>query len=130
METFKIIGDGKTQQILVYLGIASKMNFSEAETNLVNQISESFVITNMRPEFSSLDRKTKILVARKRLWYMMNGWDEGFGDAKHKFLNNKSAGLMSILIDYNQKTIKFHYNTEECKERIKYSVREAKIANT
>ena len=111
LETLNMSGDEETHQLLVCLGIASKMNFNEAEENLVDQMSENFVITQMRQEFSSLDTKTKVLVARKRLGFLMWSCHFGFQNFVEVkvFLNNESAGLLSILKDYRQKEVTFQY---------------------
>ena len=100
-------GDEETHQLLLCLGIASKMNFNEAEINLVNQMSENFVIIQMRPEFSSLDIKTKVLVARKRLWVLSNLIQSDNNFLFNVFLNDESAGLLSILKDYKQGLVTF-----------------------
>ena len=113
LETLKVNGDEKTHQLLVYLRIASKMNFNEAEKNLVNQMSENFVITQTRPEFLSLDTKTKVLVARKRLWLLSMFFERRNEFVLNTFLNDESAGLMSILKDYKQISIEFQLNAEE-----------------
>ena len=81
------------------------MESFEAELNLVKQLDKSFIFVQMYPEFSSLDTKTKILVARKRLWFLMKFLDD---ETKRLLLNNESAGLLSVLTNYNQKPIQFH----------------------
>ena len=114
LEVSSVIKEKNPQHILVYLGIASKMNFAKAETNLVNQLHENFVITQMHPQFSVLETKAKILVARKRLWFIMNVWDiKDNPTPKNVFLNSESSGMLSILKDFNQKPMVFQYNAEE-----------------
>lgn len=98
-------GIGLTSKYLLSnLEIASKMEFNEATTNLVNQLDESFIYIQMYPEFSALDTKGKILIARKRLWFLMNFVDN---TTKDLLLNNETAGLLSILKDFKQKPISF-----------------------
>ena len=98
-------GNSKSQILLLNLAIASNLEFVQAEINLVNQLDKSFIFVQMYPEFSSLDTKTKILVARKRLWFLMKFLDD---EKKDLLLNNESAGLLSVLTNYNQKPIQFH----------------------
>ena len=84
------------------------MDFVEAEINLVKQLDKSFIFVQMYPEFSSLDTKTKILVARKRLWFLMDFLDD---KTKGLLLNSETAGLLSVLKNRNQKPIHFQHKT-------------------
>ena len=102
-------GSSKSQILLLNLAIASNLEFVQAEINLVNQLDKSFIFVQMYPEFSSLDTKTKILVARKRLWFLMKFLDD---ETKDLLLNNESAGLLSVLTYYNQKPIEFCEKTK------------------
>ena len=104
-----------TQLLLMYLEIASKLDFEDAEKNLVDQLHESFVFIQMYPEFSALSTKTKILVARKRLCFLLNFCSR---KSKNLYLNTESAGLLSVLVNYQQKPIHFQYNSEEKEEKI------------
>ena len=113
------IEQNTTQSLLLDLDIASKMEFVQAETNLINQLDESFIFIQMYPEFSALDTKTKILVARKRLWFLMDFLDN---KTKDLLLNNESAGLLSILINYNQKPIRFFEKVIEIKLKTAYQM--------
>ena len=121
----------ETKHLLVFLEIASKMGFEDAEKNLVNQLHDSFIFFQMYSEFSALSTKAKILVARKRLWFLLNNLADEECNDKNLFLNTESAGLLSVLVNYNQKPIDFQYNGEESK-RLLLADRneESQIANS
>ena len=60
----------KSNTLLEYLLIADRIGFN-LEERLTNQISEPFPILQTYTEFSQLNRRTQILIARKCLWKLL-----------------------------------------------------------
>ena len=109
-----------TDLLLEYMQLSKKMNFKvEVATNLLNQFSDNFQKIQASPLFASVDRQMQILVARKRLFYLLEGIDINI---KTIFLNKEDYGLLSIFKkDSYQSIWSFNLNSVELKEIKKQS---------
>ena len=103
-----------TDLLLEYMQLSKKMDFKfKVVTNLINQFTDYFPIIQTSPFFASIDRQLQILVARKRLFYLLEGIDQ---NTKTIFLNKEGFGLLSIFEDSYQSLIGFSLNPVELKE--------------
>ena len=91
-----------TKELLTYLKLASIYGFAQAEHRLVNQIKENFLKLQMYQEFTWLNIRTKVLLARKRLWTLLKDFQE-----RPYLLNTQNVGLLSLLADYEQMEFSF-----------------------
>ena len=60
-----------SDRILEYLRVASGMDFEVAFDNILNQINESFPYLQTNKLFTILERKTQVVIARKRLYLLL-----------------------------------------------------------
>ena len=89
-------------------------NLELLENNLLNQVTDIFLDIQSNPLFSSCERRLQIMVARKRLWFLLDNVDS---DTKLTFLNTGNVGLLSIFKKYKQTPIKFALNQSEQNEK-------------
>lgn len=121
----KIFG---TDLLLEYMQLSKNMNFKfEVVTNLLNQFSDHFPKIQSSPLFVSVDRHIQILVARKRLFYLLEGIDQNI---KTTFLNKEDFGLLSIFKDLYQSFIRFNFNSVELEEIKKHKKSTLAVVNT
>ncbi|XP_066920121.1 uncharacterized protein [Clytia hemisphaerica] len=90
------------KETLVFLKLSSIYGFTKAEQRLVNQVNEDFLKLQMHQEFTWLNTRAKVLLARKRLWSLLKNFQE-----KSYLLNELNVGLLSVLKDYKQYEFEF-----------------------
>ena len=91
--------------------LASYLRFDKVEEMLLQQLGETFQIIQAKEEFSHLSRRTKVLIARKYLWSIINIYIKE--DWKTNLMNTEGIGLLSVLKDYQQKEMKFNAEGKE-----------------
>ena len=85
---------GETDVTLKYLTLSEGMGFgSSFDEVLINAFSDSFISIHMCPDFMSLSRKMQVMIARKRLWFLLRSFDD---DDRSLILNEEDCGFLSI----------------------------------
>ena len=85
------------------------------DESLINGLKEPFPSIQMCPEFMSLSRRMQILIARKRLWLLLRGFDL---IPQYITINLERLGFLSIFEE--QPVFNFEFNSFE-KEYIEQS---------
>ena len=85
------------------------MNFGEeVKRTLINEVQDVFPSLQMHPEFSLLSPKTQVLIARKRLWSLLRGFN-----AKDRSVLLNEIGYGFVTIFEGQSAFEFEYNNSE-----------------
>ena len=96
-----------SKEILKHLKLSSLLKFVEAEQNLLNQIDEPFIILETYEEFTWLNPRVKLSIARKRLATLMSNLSSVTGKERDLLLNTNGFGLISVFEHHQQQPINF-----------------------
>ena len=114
-----------TEQILHYLKLASQMCFDKVERMLLQRLDQPFDVIQAKDEFNLLNRRAKILVARKCLWDISINNSTSINnltsitylfmekETRRILMNTEEFGLLSILKDFKQKPIEMDQQSKK-----------------
>ena len=101
--TYYVTKESTLKNLLLF----EEMNFGPCD-KLINTIKDDFPSIHMSVDFMALSSKVQVMIARKRMWLLLRGFDK---ESRKMLLNEEDCGFLSIFED--QSVFDFEYNDTE-----------------